>query len=81
MRRVAGAVEEQAEDLEGLGVELDADALLAELSGGGVGFEDSEAIALRWGLWWHVLGSVYPMRWAIDGDGAMDKFWEVLWMQ
>ena len=53
---VAGPLEEQAEDLEGLGVELDADALLAELSGGGVGFEDSEAIALRWGLRRHVLG-------------------------
>ena len=39
-----------------LGVELDADALFAELSGGGVGFEDSETVALRWRLWWHVLG-------------------------
>ncbi len=56
VRRVAGPLEEQAEDLEGLGVELDADALVAELSGGGVGFEDSEAIALRWGVGRHVLG-------------------------
>ena len=43
----SGLLEEHAEDLEGLGVELDADALLAELSGGSVGFKDSEAIALR----------------------------------
>jgi hypothetical protein len=42
---LAGALEEHAEKLEGLGVEAEADALAAELAGGGVGFEGSEAIA------------------------------------
>ncbi len=44
-----GSLEQHQQDLEGLDVELDADALLAQLAGGGVGLEDAEAIALRWG--------------------------------
>jgi len=41
----AGVGEEEGEDLEGLRVELDADALAAELAGGGVGLEGAEAVA------------------------------------
>ena len=41
----AGALEEHEEDLEGLGVELDPDSLLAKFSGGRVRLEDSKAIA------------------------------------
>jgi hypothetical protein len=44
----AGAVEEQEEYLEGLGVELDADSLAAELAGDAVCLKSSEAIAARW---------------------------------
>ena len=44
----AGAIEEQAEDLERLGVEAKADALAAEFAGGDVGLEGSEAIAAGW---------------------------------
>lgn len=43
--QLAGVLEEQAEELEGLDVETDADALAAELAGGGVYVEDAEAIA------------------------------------
>ena len=42
---LAGVFEKHAENLEGLGVEAESDALAAELAGGGVGFEGSEAIA------------------------------------
>ena len=45
---LAGPFEEQKQDLEGLRVELDADALAAKLAGGGVGFECAEAIAPGW---------------------------------
>lgn len=45
--QLAGAIEKHAENLEGLGVEAEADALAAELAGGGIGFEGSEAIAAR----------------------------------
>ena len=54
----AGAAEEQAEDLEGLRVELDADALAAELAGGGVGFKGAEAVAPGWGWGGHLKASV-----------------------
>ena len=43
--KLAGTVEKHAQNLEGLGVEAEADALAAELAGGSVGFEGSEAIA------------------------------------
>jgi hypothetical protein len=46
--KLAGAIEEQAEDLERLGVEAKADALAAEFAGGDVGLEGSEAIAAGW---------------------------------
>ena len=77
----AGAVEEQAEDLEGLGVELEADALAAELAGGGVGFEGSEAIARVGWLW---AGHVWLSSVA-DGGGHFEACWamensaEVAW--
>lgn len=59
----AGAVEQQAEYLEGLCIELDADALAAELASGCVGFECSKAIAPRW-LWvGHVVSSVTDEDW------------------
>lgn len=45
----AGAVEEETQNLEGLGVEAEANALAAELAGGGVGFVGSEAVATRGG--------------------------------
>ncbi len=45
---LAGVREEEGEDLEGLGVDLDADALAAQLAGGGVGLEGSEAVAPGW---------------------------------
>jgi hypothetical protein len=45
---LARTFEEQAEDLEGLGVEAQADALAAELAGGDVGLEGSEAVAAGW---------------------------------
>jgi len=45
---LAGALEEQKEKLEGLGVELEAEALAAQLAGGGVGFEGSKAITPWW---------------------------------
>jgi len=48
---LAGALEEHAENLKGLGVEAEADALAAELAGGGIGFEGSEAIAAVGWLW------------------------------
>jgi hypothetical protein len=50
----AGAIEEQAEDLERLGVEAEAYALAAELAGGGVGLEGSEAVAAGWCWTGHV---------------------------
>ena len=50
----AGALEQQEQHLEGLRVELDADALAAKLSGGGVGFKGSEAIAPGWRWVGHV---------------------------
>ena len=46
--QLAGVIEEQAEKLEGLDVETDADALTAELAGGGVDIEDAEAITPDW---------------------------------
>ncbi len=45
---LAGAVQEQTEDLKRLRVEAEADALAAELAGGGIGFECAETIAARW---------------------------------
>jgi hypothetical protein len=48
--------------------------VLAEFAGGGVGFEDSEAVALRWRLRWHVLGSVYSIEQAIEGFSVMYNF-------
>jgi hypothetical protein len=51
--KLAGARKEEAENLEGLGVELDTDALAAELAGGGIGLECAEAIASGWGWGGH----------------------------
>lgn len=45
---LAGVLEEQKEQLKGLGVELEAKALAAQLAGGSVGFEGSEAVAPGW---------------------------------
>lgn len=39
---IAGALEEHEQDLEGLGVKFHADAVLAELAGGGIGLERAE---------------------------------------
>ena len=47
-QQLAGPLQEQQEHLEGLRVQLDADALPAQLSGGGVCFKGSEAIAPGW---------------------------------
>jgi len=44
--QLAGPVEEHEEHLEGLGIQLNAQALAAKLSRGGVHLKDSEAIAL-----------------------------------
>ncbi len=45
---VAGPVEEQEQDLEGLSVELDADSLAAELAGDAVCLKSGEAVAASW---------------------------------
>ena len=42
---LAGALEQQEEELAGLGVKLDAKALAAQLAGGDVKFEDAEAVS------------------------------------
>ncbi len=59
---LAGAVEEHDQDLKGLGVQLDANALAAQLARSGVGFKDSEAIADGWALIGHVSCPVYSSR-------------------
>lgn len=46
---LSGAGEEEDERLEGLRVELDADAGAAEFAGGGVGLEGAETEAPGWG--------------------------------
>jgi len=46
--QLSGTFEEHGEDLEGLPVHLDADALAPQLSGGSVGFKDAETIAPGW---------------------------------
>lgn len=45
---LAGLLEEEAEELEGLGVDADAGALAAEFAGGWVGLEDAEAVEPGW---------------------------------
>src|SRR5690348_7239560 len=56
-----GTLEQHDQNLKGLRVQLDADSLSAELTGGRVCLEDTEAIAPAWldfGHDWHL---VYPM--------------------
>lgn len=47
-KELAGAFEQKAEKLEGLGMDADASALAAEFAGGGVGLEDAEAVETGW---------------------------------
>ena len=55
---VGGALEEEGEDLQGLGVELDAEAAAAEFAFGGVEFEDAEAVERGWRLVGHEVNQV-----------------------
>jgi hypothetical protein len=47
-QQLAGSIQEHDEHLEGLGVQLDADALSAKLTQGGVSFKYSEAVMPGW---------------------------------
>jgi hypothetical protein len=77
----AGPLEEQQEHLEGLRVQLDEDALPAQLSGGRVCFKCSEAIAPGW-LWvCHVLFPVYPIANSSQSDPAKYNFSEIQLLQ
>ena len=85
-KKLAGPVEEHQKHLEGLGVQLDAQALAAKLSRGGVYLKDSEAIA-RGGL---RAGAVFRHGFqtsVADGDldrghsQAMEDFFQVAPME
>ena len=66
--QLAGPVQQQQKHLKGLRIQLDADALPAQLSGGGVGFECSEAIAPGWLRVCHVFSPVYPIENSIQSE-------------
>jgi hypothetical protein len=46
-QELAGSVEQEAENLKGLRVEPEANALAAKFASGGIGFECAEAVAAR----------------------------------
>jgi hypothetical protein len=65
----AGAREKQEKKLAGLGVQPDAKAFAAQLAGGGVEFEDTEAVP-GWLDWRHVCTKFTP-----DSQISLDDVW------
>jgi hypothetical protein len=71
------SLQQHDQHLEGLRVQLDADSLFAKLSRGSVCFKYSEAIALGWPWFHHVVRRVYPIARSIQESSAMYNFPEV----